>query len=60
MVFSVKSVFRSVFPVLIFMAPVTLNSQVSFGKPEKIIASPRIGIKTALDKLWNFKMNVGT
>jgi len=26
----------------------------------KIIASPRIGIKTALDKLWNFKMSLDT
>ena len=26
--------------------------------PKKIIASPRIGIKTAIDKLWNFKINL--
>ncbi len=27
-------------------------------KPEKIIASPRIGIKDARDKLWNFKIKI--
>jgi len=25
---------------------------------EKIVANPRIGIKTALDNLWNFKINL--
>ncbi|BDQ30711.1 putative 3-methyladenine DNA glycosylase [Nitrosopumilus zosterae] len=27
-------------------------------KPKKIIASPRIGIKNATDKLWNFKIDI--
>jgi len=27
-------------------------------KPKKIISSPRIGIKEATDKLWNFKINI--
>lgn len=27
-------------------------------KPKKITASPRIGIKNATDKLWNFKINI--
>ena len=27
-------------------------------KPKKIIASPRIGIKEATDKLWNFKIKI--
>jgi len=27
-------------------------------KPEKISASPRIGIKEATDKLWNFKIEI--
>ena len=27
-------------------------------KPVKIIASPRIGIKDATDKLWNFKISI--
>jgi len=27
-------------------------------KPEKIHTSPRIGIKKATDKLWNFKINI--
>jgi len=27
-------------------------------KPKKIIASPRVGIKEATDKLWNFKIEI--
>ncbi len=27
-------------------------------KPEKIVSSPRIGIKKAVDKRWNFKINL--
>jgi len=27
-------------------------------KPNKITASPRIGIKEATDKLWNFKIKI--
>ncbi len=27
-------------------------------KPLKILASPRIGIKEATDKLWNFKIKI--
>ena len=40
---------------------VTKNSKlyISEGiKPKKIIASPRIGIKKATDKLWNFKIKI--
>ena len=27
-------------------------------KPDKIVLGPRIGIRTATDKLWNFKISV--
>ncbi|KFM21093.1 putative 3-methyladenine DNA glycosylase protein, partial [Marine Group I thaumarchaeote SCGC AAA799-B03] len=27
-------------------------------KTKKIVSSPRIGIKEATDKLWNFKINI--
>ena len=40
---------------------ITKNSKlyISEGiKPKKIIASPRIGIKEATDKLWNFKIKI--
>ncbi|MDH3793743.1 MAG: DNA-3-methyladenine glycosylase, partial [Nitrosopumilus sp.] len=40
---------------------ITKNSKlyISEGiKPKKIIASPRIGIKEATDRLWNFKIKI--
>ena len=40
---------------------ITKNSKLHISegiKPKKIIASPRIGIKEATDKLWNFKIKI--